>query len=38
MQSDAQVEKLEADIARMRAGQVESLQVLEQKEMDVNME
>jgi kinetochore protein NDC80 len=38
MQVDAQVEKLEGDIARMRAGQVESLQVLEQKEMDVSME
>jgi kinetochore protein NDC80 len=38
MQMDAQVEKLEGDIARMRAGQVESLQVLEQREMDVNME
>jgi kinetochore protein NDC80 len=38
MHMDAQVEKLEADIARMRAGQVDSLQMLEQREMDVNME
>lgn len=38
MGSDAQIEKMEKELARLRAGLVESVQSLEQREMSTNIE
>ena len=36
--SDAQIEKMEKELAKMRAQLSESVQLLEQREMNVNIE
>ena len=36
--SDAQIEKMEKELARMRAGVTESVQLMEQREMNTNIE
>lgn len=36
--SDAQVEKTEKELAKLRAGLSESLQLMEQREMNTNIE
>ena len=36
--SDAQIEKMEKELARMRAGVMESVQLMEQREMNTNIE
>jgi kinetochore protein NDC80 len=38
MASDAQIEKMEKELARMRAGLTESVQLMEQREMNTNLE
>lgn len=38
VKSDAQIEKMEKELAKMRAGLTESLQLLEQREMSTNLE
>ena len=38
MASDAQIERMEKELAKMRAGLTESVQVMEQREMSVNIE
>ncbi|KAF2086802.1 hypothetical protein K490DRAFT_43922 [Saccharata proteae CBS 121410] len=38
MASDAQIERLEKELARMRAGLSESVQLMEQREMNTNLE
>ncbi len=38
MASDAQIEKVEKDLAKMRAGLSESVQLMEQREMNTNIE
>lgn len=38
VKSDAQIEKMEKELAKMRAGLTESLQLLEQREMNTNLE
>ena len=38
MASDAQIEKMEKELARMRAGLTESVQLMEQREMNTNIE
>ena len=38
MVSDAQVERMETELRRMRTGLGESVQLMEQKEMNVNLE
>lgn len=38
IKSDAQIEKMEKELAKMRAGLTESLQLLEQREMNTNLE
>lgn len=36
--SDAQIEKMEKELAKMRAGLTESVQLMEQREMNTNIE
>lgn len=36
--SDAQIEKMEKELAKMRAGLSESVQLMEQREMNTNIE
>jgi SMC interacting uncharacterized protein involved in chromosome segregation len=36
--SDAQIEKMERELAKMRAGLEESVQLMEQREMNTNIE
>ena len=36
--SDAQIEKMEKELAKMRAGLVDSVQLMEQREMNTNIE
>lgn len=36
--SDAQIEKMEKELAKMRAGLDESVQLMEQREMNTNIE
>ena len=36
--SDAQIEKMEKELAKMRAGLDESVQLMEQREMNINIE
>ncbi|KAI9815297.1 MAG: kinetochore-associated Ndc80 complex subunit ndc80 [Pycnora praestabilis] len=36
--SDAQIEKMEKELAKMRAGLIESVQLMEQREMNTNIE
>lgn len=38
MKSDAQIEKMEKELQRMRAGLTESVQLMEQREMNTNIE
>ncbi|PNS17128.1 Kinetochore protein ndc80 [Sphaceloma murrayae] len=38
MKSDAQIEKMEKELQRMRAGLTESVQLMEQREMNTNLE
>ena len=38
MASDAQIEKLEKELARMRTNLTESVQLMEQREMNTNLE
>ena len=38
MASDAQIEKMEKELAKMRAGLTESVQLMEQREMNTNLE
>ena len=38
MASDAQIEKMEKELAKMRAGLTESVQLMEQREMSTNLE
>jgi hypothetical protein len=38
VKSDAQIEKMEMELARMRAGLFESVQLMEQREMNTNIE
>jgi kinetochore protein NDC80 len=38
MASDAQIEKMEKELAKMRAGLSESVQLMEQREMTTNIE
>lgn len=38
LNSDAQIEKMEKELAKMRAGLTESVQYMEQKEMNTNIE
>ena len=38
MASDAQIERMEKELSRMRAGVRESVQLMEQREMEVNLE
>ena len=36
--SDTQIEKMEKELAKMRAGLTESVQLMEQREMNTNIE
>ena len=38
MASDAQIEKMEKELAKMRAGLTESVQLMEQREINTNIE
>ena len=38
LQSDAQIEKLEKELGKMRAGMTTSVQFMEQREMNTNIE
>lgn len=38
MGSDAQIEKMEKELAKMRAGLSESVQLMEQREINTNIE
>ncbi len=38
MASDTQIEKMEKELAKMRAGLSESVQLMEQREMNTNIE
>ncbi len=38
LNSDAQIEKMEKELAKMRAGLTESVQLMEQREMNTNIE
>lgn len=38
LNSDTQIEKMEKELAKMRAGLTESVQYMEQKEMNTNIE
>lgn len=36
--SDAQIEKMEKELAKMRSGLSENVQLMEQREMNINIE
>jgi kinetochore protein NDC80 len=38
MDSDRQIEKMEKELAKMRAGLTESVQLMEQREINTNIE
>ena len=38
MASDTQIERMEKELAKMRAGLTESVQLMEQREMNTNIE